>query len=46
MSTGMWLAVLGVAALGLVAALIDGRARSGRKPRKTGRRGPRGGKRP
>ncbi|SFF63816.1 hypothetical protein SAMN05216251_12265 [Actinacidiphila alni] len=45
----MWLAVLGVAALGLVAALIDGRARSGRKarkPRTTGRRGPRGGKRP
>lgn len=35
MSSGMWAAVLAVAALALVAALIDGRARSRRPPRRS-----------
>ncbi len=38
MSSTMWIAVLAVAALGLVAALVDGRARSGRVPDRRGGR--------
>lgn len=42
MSGGMWAAVAAVAALALVAALIDGRVRSRRPPRRTRQRPPRG----
>lgn len=42
MSGGMWAAVAAVTALALVAALIDGRARSRRPPRRSRQRPPRG----